>query len=423
MALPRIYTRENAVMLDRALEQVQQVLADNFDWLDHIFGQSQKLRSNPLSSSSRSKEVRADKSLIYPGFYTDKGEYINLLPSEDYGNYSFFTVEDPEGIDFYKHSSNYHKSNFRLIFWLNLEKVQENTNRNKEQLKLDIIQVLTHMTPNYGSFTFDTIFEESVNIFKGFDLKEVDSQYLMQPYYGFALKGEAKYIEDPCYVPPTPPTPPTPSGGCNNMPRVTGQTASFGPHDDGDLRIGRLEDFFTLEENNSNYFNSFHRFTGITGGYRDQTTGEWKDVNGNIVPDRITAFPEDIMLDWAYRDTETGAVMGWYMNDNSFNIDWDSALAWCYNFSTPSFNSLWHMPNEQELLSIKPGKAFATTPLYTFNFYPLLLDIAYTYWTATTPVSSPLAIRNTNFTTVTVNKTTTALMRCIPCRIFNESEL
>ena len=63
-------------------------------------------------------------------------------------------------------------------------------NRNREQVKADILGVLNGMALKHGGFTINRVYELAENIYRGFSLDEVDNQFLMQPYGGIRFEGE-----------------------------------------------------------------------------------------------------------------------------------------------------------------------------------------------------------------------------------------
>jgi len=156
----------------------------------------------------------------------------------------------------------------------------------------------------------------------------------------------------------------------------TNQTTSYRTGDDGDLKRGRLTDFFTLATTN-NFGNNF-RFTGITGGYQD-LLGQYRTANGTPTV-KATAFPEDVMLDWSTY-TGTGVQM-WYMilrPSSTWNTAIDNALI----FSTASFASGWYMANVAEIFSLSDFNCptgFGNRMIYN----PLIIGST-NLWTSTTP--------------------------------------
>ena len=186
MTIPSVPKPENPAFLDVVIGELQDVLKLKLSWLKHSFGKCQRLT-----------KIRENREYYYPAIHLKRGEYVSLLPEQTLGNFSFFVISDPQNIDFNKNQFNTIKPKFSIIFWFNLDTIILNSNdRNIEALKAQILRVLTRETfLKKGTFTIEQIYEQSENIYKGFSLKEVDTQFLMQPYGGLRFEGELTFRE------------------------------------------------------------------------------------------------------------------------------------------------------------------------------------------------------------------------------------
>lgn len=86
-------------------------------------------------------------------------------------------------------------------------------------------------------------------------------------------------------------------------PMKSGVTTSYFENDDGWDQDGRLVDWWNLEYDN--YFGHRKRFTGIYGGYQDETDDLYYDKDGVLSTEAIE-FPSAIIFDWGqwYRTNE-----------------------------------------------------------------------------------------------------------------------
>jgi len=140
----------------------------------------------------------------------------------------------------------------------------------------------------------------------------------------------------------------------NKLPTKSGQTLSYATGDDGDDQRARETSFFHLTNNNP--FGNNRRFTGTNGGYHDGV--DFRDKDGNITT-KALAFPNDIMLDWAYvnGDNLSGQVMMWYINNTTTNLvpsedrEWENMLILISNLNLGGFIN-WKMPNILEFMGI-----------------------------------------------------------------------
>jgi len=183
----------NALMVDRAIAEMQEGLAEQFEWLDAVFGRAQRIT-----------RVINGKRVIVPacfcGGWRGHGEndYIEVSPDSEIGNFIFFEVDDPETIDGGVWGRTI-TAPFALIFWGNMDKLNEAPAfRNGYLAKAYLLKFLEgrygwHLSS--GSVTVARMFERAENIYKGYSLDEVDTQYLMQPYYGVRIEGTLKVNE------------------------------------------------------------------------------------------------------------------------------------------------------------------------------------------------------------------------------------
>jgi len=176
----------NPVLFDRVISEVQDILESELSWLDYAFGRAQDLI-----------RTEGDRDLRYPAAYIRRDEYQSLEPNQNLGNFSFFLLNDPDTVDFQQNQYNRLTSGYSLIFWLNIESLGA-SDRNTENVKADILRVLTRVLRlTSGSITVDSISEKAENIYRGYSLREIDSQYLMHPYVGFRFEG-TMYVKEIC---------------------------------------------------------------------------------------------------------------------------------------------------------------------------------------------------------------------------------
>jgi hypothetical protein len=168
----------------------------------------------------------------------------------------------------------------------------------------------------------------------------------------------------------------------NKLPTKSGQSIIYATGDDGDDQRARETSFFILTNNNPFGHNS--RFTGTNGGYHDGV--DFRDKDG-VVTTKALAFPNDIMLDWAYvnGDNVSGQVMMWYTLDSGgitplSNREWGNMLNNINNLNQGGFTN-WKMPNTLEFSTIlwkdDPNNLF-------LNYQPFNGNVGRLYWTSET---------------------------------------
>ena len=181
-------TGQRLELLDRAFKDMGDALAAKLAWMDNIFGRAERL-----------VKYDAGKRRIYtPCWYYHDNEYTELTPTDTLGNFAFFWVDDPQEMRSDHYLSVDLEARFSVIFWYDYRKIYNAVNRNREQVKADILAALNTMTlRNGGTFRLTRIYELAENIYRGFSLDETDNQFLMQPYGGIRIDGEL-YIEANC---------------------------------------------------------------------------------------------------------------------------------------------------------------------------------------------------------------------------------
>lgn len=184
------------VMSDAIIAKIQEGLKNNLSWLDVAFGRAERIIKQ---IEGRNFYVPA----IYTGTSFNSNEYLELSPDAQIGNFSFFWMMDPQRFAWESISIKERgiiKEPYALILWFDLRKVYNTaTNRNILTLENEVLHVLREkIFPISGSFTIDKIYHLAENIYREFNIAQVDNQFLMHPYAGFRIEGELIYNE-PCY--------------------------------------------------------------------------------------------------------------------------------------------------------------------------------------------------------------------------------
>ena len=174
--MDRIVTKHNPKMFDKAVLPIQNALASAFPWLDHVIGICETLIDK--------KDNKPFKSANY---YIGGGQYEQIMPCEELGNFSFFYLRDPQV--FGAKDQNLVKSPFSLVIWYDLTNVlPEYDERNTEQIKGQIMGVLNSLRLPYMKIT--KIWEKPTNVFTDFSYDPTSNQFLMHPVTGLRIDGE-----------------------------------------------------------------------------------------------------------------------------------------------------------------------------------------------------------------------------------------
>lgn len=191
----QIRFKEDPVLLDKTLQDMQKSLMNRLKWLNCAFGRAYKL-----------VEHRPDgNKFIYPAMYNGNGEYVSLLPNDNFGNFSWFDIYDPQKITEVVQSLPQYTFSGAIIFWYDLSSIYEDeTVMHTEEVKDEIMRVLT--TPGLitttGKLVINDIYERFENIYKGYSIEkiynnytykgegiqDIDKQFFMYPYAGIRIE-------------------------------------------------------------------------------------------------------------------------------------------------------------------------------------------------------------------------------------------
>ena len=187
-------------MIDKAIGDIQTGLTNGLPWLNVAFGRAQRL----------AKKMPNGKTYYTPNVYCGgwnghgDNDYIEVMPDSFIGNFCFFTVDDPEHLDWAANVEMKQRVPFSIIFWFDCRTLFNNPRiRNTEYVKVQILDILNGRSGfllRTGTIRINKIYERADNIYRGFSYDEIENQYLMHPYAGFRFEGELE-IETPCVLP------------------------------------------------------------------------------------------------------------------------------------------------------------------------------------------------------------------------------
>lgn len=184
--MERVPIRPNAKLFDALFGEIQKSLDTNLIWLDYAFGKAERLV----------KEINGRKHFT-PNIYVGGNDYEEITPDTGIGNYSFFVLHEPQEIEQVRGMNGTIKAPFSLILWYDLRTITEDDERATEAVKEQVLHVLNRTFLKSGRVSVTKIYERAENIFKEFTLDEIDNQFLMHPFSGLRITGEA-IVQIPC---------------------------------------------------------------------------------------------------------------------------------------------------------------------------------------------------------------------------------
>ena len=191
----RVTFKENPVLLDKILQDMQKSLLDNLSWLNYAFGRGYKLVEHRSNGNK----------FVYPAFYNGNREYVSLLPNDNLGNFSWFDIYDPQQITAVVQSLPQYTFSGALIFWYDISTIYGDASvMHTEEIKDEILRLLTSpgLIRNTGRFVVNAIYERFENIYKGYsieriyndrnysgeEIQELDKQFFMFPFAGIRIE-------------------------------------------------------------------------------------------------------------------------------------------------------------------------------------------------------------------------------------------
>lgn len=191
----KVIKKENPVLLDKVIQDIQDTLAEKLEWLKYVFGRAYKLVEHGSDGSK----------FIYPAAYIGNSEYASLLPNDNYGNFCWFDIYDPQEITAVVQSLPQFTFSGAIVFWVDLNSIFADADAMySEEIKNEIIQVLTGpgLIKEQGRLTITKIYERFENIYRGYALEkiynnwsykgegiqEIDKQFFMHPYTGLRFE-------------------------------------------------------------------------------------------------------------------------------------------------------------------------------------------------------------------------------------------
>lgn len=198
----KVIRKENPVLLDKVIQDIQEALSQKVPWLDTAFGRAYKLVEHEDDGSK----------FIYPAAYIGNSEYASLLPNDNYGNFCWFDIYDPQGITATIQSLPQITFSGAIVFWFDLNSIFDNSDAMYvEEVKNDLLKVLTGpgLIKSQGRLTVKEICERFENIYKGYSLEKIynnysykgegiqaiDKQFFVHPYAGLRFEFEMQTRE------------------------------------------------------------------------------------------------------------------------------------------------------------------------------------------------------------------------------------
>jgi hypothetical protein len=172
-------------LADGAIVLANAKLVALLPWLGNAFGSAQKIPGEKGFFPNIPIQANGTK------------DYLEVFPNEKLGNFSFWDIADGQTV---RIEGDFFRVNFQagLVVWGDLRNVypadwQTRTGANVEH---EVSEALRR-TGLLASNSEITIFREADNIYRGYNHKEVNHQFLLRPYFGFRINCSLNH-KTPC---------------------------------------------------------------------------------------------------------------------------------------------------------------------------------------------------------------------------------
>jgi hypothetical protein len=163
-----------------------QIALGKLSWIEKSFGRAWQ-----------HQEIGTDgKTKKYPKCW-DGVDYTNVLPNDNFSAMSFIAAKAQEKLPDFSTTTNGNPKtrDLSVIVWGNLKKIDPTkTYIFTETLKLDVEKVLVANSTLISAY-FD---EKAEVVFQDYSLVDVDTQYLMYPYFAMRFDITVRYYNSYC---------------------------------------------------------------------------------------------------------------------------------------------------------------------------------------------------------------------------------
>lgn len=173
----------------KGVDLVIQTIRDEVNvisWIDKSFG-----RAFTHTEKRDSKVIKVPKCF-------DGNDYINVLPNDNFKSMSFISVDGAEKWNSKELTGfNFKTRSLSIICWFNQKKITDHPGEFAiSNLKYDLE---TSIIRNQYVKEITGIYDEKVeDIFRGYAMSDVDTQYLMWPYGGVRIDFTVCFKEQNC---------------------------------------------------------------------------------------------------------------------------------------------------------------------------------------------------------------------------------
>ena len=162
------------------------------EWIDKCFGKSQRLV----------KANNKGQNIYFPAIHDEDGQYFDLRPDNRLGNFLFF-VADPKRKNIGNPRNTEFKQNLSIVVFGNLHETYKGKKTSIENFISEFDEAVQSLSSSRKVRDFKSLrtLERIENVYKEYNLKETDGQFLMYPYFALRVDLEVSYLRNECAKP------------------------------------------------------------------------------------------------------------------------------------------------------------------------------------------------------------------------------
>lgn len=178
--------------IDLLVQSMQLQVKTFIPWVNESFGLTDRI-----------VEQREGKPFVYPAMFQDSSDPISLMPSDEWGNFCFWTKDAESKFETSKTVPGRMVLNtyiVHLIFYCDIKRMTEIGYKTAKSLMVNDIFNFFNRVRVSGVLTPLRFTEDDITkVYDGFTLDQLDNKWSMYPKWAARMTCELSFWE-PCYV-------------------------------------------------------------------------------------------------------------------------------------------------------------------------------------------------------------------------------
>jgi len=190
--VPTVPTFSGVKNIERVVQIMQQVVADNLVWLAYSFGLAERF-----------VEKTEEGVYVYPATFMTAQDHFDCLPNDRVPAFSFWKLNDPTDLVHFDEDS-YDRwpmveSDIDFIVFANLKRIDNQVSQyvTRSKMRQDIINALSNkMTGNYKLVPRSIYENDMTEIYSGYSIEQIDNLKKQLPYWAIRVNCTLKYVAE-----------------------------------------------------------------------------------------------------------------------------------------------------------------------------------------------------------------------------------